>query len=72
MYYWVLFDIAMMRIFTYHTYSSYCSRFNKRIVTPSLQRYEDKKLYTKIGEINQKSDGFKRKALFKEVNLVRN
>lgn len=48
MYYWVMFDIAMMRILTYHAYSSYCDKMNRKIVTPALKRYEDKNVLTKI------------------------
>ena len=71
MYYWVMFDIAMMRILTYQSYSSYCDKLNRRIVTPALKRYEDKKLFNKIEEGSKTKDKFKKKALFKDVKAVR-
>lgn len=39
MYFWLLLDISMMRIFTYNAYTNSCARLNKRIVDPSLRNY---------------------------------
>ena len=36
MYYWMMYDIALMRIFTYFSYSSYCQKLNKKIVGPII------------------------------------
>jgi hypothetical protein len=32
MYYWLLWDIAIMRVLTYNNYSNYCDRLNRKIV----------------------------------------
>lgn len=71
MYYWVIFDIAMMRILTYGKYSSYCDRLDKKIVTPLLKRYESRDILTKIEEEPKKDDKWKKKNLFKEIKGVR-
>lgn len=32
MYYWLLWDIAIMRVLTYNSYSNYCDRLNRKII----------------------------------------
>jgi hypothetical protein len=39
MYYWLLFDIATMRILTFSSYSTSCAKINRRIVDNSLKNY---------------------------------
>lgn len=56
MYYWVLFDISFMRILTYHTFSTYCQKLQRRIVKPSLAKYEEKDLFKKIEVRNDSKD----------------
>ena len=71
MYYWVLFDISFMRILTYHTFSTYCEKLQRRIVKPSLAKYEEKDLYKKIEAQSESKDSKKQRLLFKDVNKVR-
>lgn len=37
-----------MRVFTYHSYSSYSQKLNKKIVDPIIDNYKQTKLLEKI------------------------
>jgi hypothetical protein len=60
-----MFDIAMMRVLTYSSYSSYCEKLGRRIIDPAIKKYENKGLIDKIEKDQAKKEGWKKKALFK-------
>lgn len=60
-----------MRLFTYHTYASYCEKLRRRIVGPCLKRYQEKDLLQLIAESKGKKNQKKEKEIFKQVSHVR-
>lgn len=56
MYYWIYYDIAVMRLLTYRTYSTYCDRLNRKIIMPILRKYEESGLLDKMEGSSQSSD----------------
>lgn len=70
MYYWLLYDIALMRILTYSGYSSYCQRLNKKIVSPLISSYEQEGILDRINNVDQPSSK-KSKALFNDIKKIR-
>lgn len=48
MYYWIYYDIAVMRLLTYRAYSTYCDRLNRKIIMPILSKYEESGLLDKM------------------------
>lgn len=39
MYYWLVMDIYFMRVLTFSSYSTFCSKINRRIVDQTLKNY---------------------------------
>ena len=48
MYYWLLIDISIMRVLTYHSYAKNCEKINKKIVDFTLKNYDEKKIIKNI------------------------
>lgn len=67
MYYWMLYDIGLMRVFTYHSYLSYSQKLNKKIVDPIISNYKQANILEKIEASQNKADSQDLKNLFKEV-----
>ena len=56
---------------TYHSYATYCEKLRRRVIDPAVKKYEEKGILAKIEKDEGKKDGWKKKALFKEINIVR-
>ena len=68
MYYWILYDIALMRIMTYNTYSSYCDRLIRKIINPILKNYQDSGTLARIQTSDEAHTDPASRKLFKDVN----
>ncbi len=64
MYYWLLIDISIMRVLTYHSYAKNCEKINKKIVDFSLKNYDEKKIIKNIEDLKQLPKPSKERQLF--------
>lgn len=73
MYYWLYFDIGLMRVFTYHNYSTYCDKINKKIIDTTLKNYQDAQILTDIiKSVNETKQGQSpNRKLFNQVLEIR-
>lgn len=71
MYYWLFLDIAMMRVFTYNSYTTSCSKLNRRIVEYTLKNYEERGIIKQIDAVNAKPNPAQERKIFQEILAIR-